>query len=79
MASLVRRAHEWTSGLDLPTFRDTFVDDNGSVHEPAIDRLAGLGVVTGTGDFSYAPGRGCDATRWRPSSCAAPTTSSRRG
>ena len=57
MASLVRRAHEWTSGTSLRGFRDTFVDDNGSVHEPAIDRLAGLGVVTGTGGFSYEPGR----------------------
>jgi hypothetical protein len=57
MASLVRRAHEWTSGASLPSFRDTFVDDNGSVHEPAIDRLAGLGVVSGTGGFSYEPGR----------------------
>lgn len=57
MASLVRRAHEWTSGGTLGTFRDTFVDDNGSVHEPAIDRLAGIGAVTGTGGFSFAPGR----------------------
>jgi hypothetical protein len=56
MASLVQRAHEWTSGQRLSGFRDTFVDDNGSVHEPAIDRLAGIRVVTGTGGFSYEPG-----------------------
>ena len=56
MASLVRRAHEWTAGRRLSEFRDTFVDDNDSVHEPAIDRLAGIEVVTGTGGFSYEPG-----------------------
>lgn len=58
MASMVRRAHQWTTGRRLPAFRDTFVDDNGSVHEGAIDRLARLRAVTGTGGFSYEPGEG---------------------
>jgi hypothetical protein len=55
MATFLRRAQRWSSGSDLPRFRDTFIDDNGRVHEESTDRLAGLGIVTGTGDFRYAP------------------------
>lgn len=34
---------------------DAFVDDDGSVHEPAIDRLAATGIVTGVGEDRFAP------------------------
>jgi hypothetical protein len=57
MATFLRRAQRWSSNLDLPPFRDTFVDDNGRVHEGSTNRLAGLGIVTGVGDFDYAPRR----------------------
>jgi hypothetical protein len=57
MATFLRRAQRWSSNLDLPPFRDTFVDDNGRVHEGSTNRLAGQGIVTGVGDFDFAPRR----------------------
>jgi hypothetical protein len=55
MATFLRRAQRWSSGNDLPGFRDTFMDDNGRVHEDSTNRLAGVQIVTGTGDFNYSP------------------------
>lgn len=54
-ASLVARSTRYVTGQQLPAGRDTFVDDNGSVHEPNIDRLAASGIVSGTGGFSFVP------------------------
>jgi hypothetical protein len=54
-ATLVKQALEYVAGSALPAGRDTFVDDNGSVHEKSIDVLAGVGVVAGTGGFAYQP------------------------
>lgn len=34
---------------------DAFDDDDASTHEPAIDRLAALGIVTGRGERTFAP------------------------
>jgi hypothetical protein len=43
--------------LELPaTTRDYFSDDNGSVHEDAIDRLAAAGITTGCSAGRYCPG-----------------------
>ncbi len=43
-------------GVDLPAGPpDAFSDDNGSVHETAIDQLAALGVVTGKAERRYHP------------------------
>jgi hypothetical protein len=55
MASFIRRAMEYSMNRDLPVGRDTFIDDNGSVHEDSIDRLAQLGVASGVGGFDYRP------------------------
>ena len=56
MASFVARAIEAT-GFALPSAPpDAFGDDNGSVHERAINQLAALGVVTGVRPGVYAPG-----------------------
>jgi hypothetical protein len=55
MASFIRRALEHASGRSLPEARDTFIDDNGLVHEESIDRLAGIGVASGVGGFDYRP------------------------
>jgi hypothetical protein len=56
MASFVARAIEAT-GFVLPAApRDAFGDDDGSVHEPAINQLAAVGVVTGVRPGAYAPG-----------------------
>lgn len=54
-ASLVARSVEYVTGTALPSGRDTFTDDNDSTHEANIDRLAGTGIVTGVGGFSYRP------------------------
>lgn len=51
MASFLARA------LGLPsTGSDFFWDDNGNIHEDAINRLAAAGVVSGCGDGRYCPG-----------------------
>lgn len=55
VASFIRRALEFATGDELSRGRDTFVDDTGSVHEDAINRLARLGVASGVGGFDYRP------------------------
>jgi hypothetical protein len=55
-ATLLRRAVEFSTGAALPAGRDTFVDDNGNTHEPAIDQLAAAGVIGGVGGFDFQPG-----------------------
>lgn len=54
-ATLVRQTLEHVTGGALPGRGDTFVDDNGSVHEPNIDVLAGVQVIAGTSTFSFRP------------------------
>lgn len=55
MASILARAldHVGVALQDSPPA--AFSDDNGSVHELAIDQLAAEGVVTGTGPGTYSP------------------------
>lgn len=55
-ASLLRAAVGYVTGAALPAARDTFMDDNGSVHEDNIDGLAAQGVIAGTGGFDFRPG-----------------------
>jgi hypothetical protein len=44
------------SGGNLPSgSRDAFRDDDGSVHEESINRLAAAGIVLGGGDGDYGP------------------------
>ena len=44
--------------LQLPgTGRDFFSDDDGSVHEPAINRIAAAGITTGCDTGLYCPGK----------------------
>jgi hypothetical protein len=49
MASLIERAYELVSGRSLSGASDAFTDDNGSVHEPAINEVALLGIAQGVG------------------------------
>lgn len=57
LASFAARYVERAGG-SLPTAPpDAFRDDDGSVHEPAINRLAAAGIVAGTGPGTFAPGR----------------------
>lgn len=55
LASFVARALE-SLGVELPARPDdAFVDDEASVHERAINQLAALGIVSGTGAGRYDP------------------------
>ena len=55
MASFLQRLLE-AAGVELPAApEDAFVDDEGNVHEMAINQLAALGVVNGTSDTMYSP------------------------
>lgn len=54
-AALLQRSIEYATGQSLPAARDTFIDDNGSVHEDAIDRLAHQGIIGGVGGFAFEP------------------------
>lgn len=54
-ATLLRRSMEYAQDAPLPVGRDTFADDNGSVHEGSIDRLSNLEILGGTGGFTYRP------------------------
>jgi acyl-homoserine-lactone acylase len=53
MASLVHRFLTLSSNEDPPAGPDAFRDDDGSVHEPAIDSLAALGIVQGRRDGTF--------------------------
>jgi hypothetical protein len=44
-----------SSGMSLPDGPDVFVDDEGSVHEAAINRLAAAGVIQGTDATHFQP------------------------
>src|SRR5690606_27725672 len=44
------------TGEDLAEGDDAFPDDDGSVHEANINRLAAIGVVEGKTDGNYYPG-----------------------
>lgn len=55
LASFVARTLE-AAGLTLPEDPpNAFDDDNGDIHERAIDQLAALGIVSGKGNRRYAP------------------------
>lgn len=55
MASFLLRVL-YLSGAAIPSEPpDAFDDDDGSIHEPAIDALAAMGVVAGRGQRTYAP------------------------
>ncbi len=55
LASVLVRGIEAATGRPLPTGSDHFVDDESSVHETAIDKLAGLGIVGGLSETRYGP------------------------
>jgi subtilisin family serine protease len=54
-AAMLGRTYRHLTGA-LPAGPNAFTDDDGNTHEPSINALAGLGVVTGDGRGSYAPG-----------------------
>lgn len=60
MASFVARLIEAAGGALPGDPPDAFTDDDGSVHEMAIDQLAALDIVRGVGPATYAPGQPVD-------------------
>jgi hypothetical protein len=55
LASVLARAHEAMLGEPLPDGPDRFRDDDGSVHEPNIDRLAAAGLAQGIDAERFGP------------------------
>jgi hypothetical protein len=55
MASFIARMLDKTSCTLLPASRDYFPDDNGTVYEADINRLAQAGIVGGHPDGTYGP------------------------
>jgi hypothetical protein len=55
MATLLNRAYAFSAGTSLPVLADYFTDDAGSVHEQAINAVAGAGVAGGVAESRYAP------------------------
>lgn len=52
MATFLVRAHDLVSGRDLANTGNRFVDDDGTVHEASINKVAAAGLATGT-QFGY--------------------------
>ncbi len=55
MATFLVRAYERASGELLTASRSWFPDDDGNVHEPAIDRSATAGLAGGRADGTFGP------------------------
>lgn len=55
-ATILVGAVEHVEGTRLPGGQDAFADDDGSVHEPAIDAAAAAGLVKGVDARRYQPG-----------------------
>ena len=52
---MLQRAHDLAADPPLSAGPDAFDDDNGSVHEPAINGLAAVGIAQGTGNRTFGP------------------------
>jgi hypothetical protein len=57
MATFMARTIERSGGRLPAAGRDWFTDDEGSVHEDAINRLRQAGVISGTSATTFSPGR----------------------
>jgi len=55
MATFLVRAFEYRAKQVLTTSADSFVDDDGSPHEPNINKAAGAGFTGGTAPAVYGP------------------------
>lgn len=54
-ARMIAETVRFVTGQALPSARDTFSDDSNSVHEDPINRLNGVGIISGVGGFAYSP------------------------
>ena len=55
IATLIVNAHELVTGSSLPAGDDAFDDDDGSVHESAINKAAAAGLARGIAPRTFAP------------------------
>jgi hypothetical protein len=55
LASMIVAAVESAKGRTLDAGSDAFVDDDGNVHEPALDALGDAGIVRGRADGTVGP------------------------
>jgi hypothetical protein len=55
MATFLLRAVKHRTGRDLTSRTDWFWDDEGNVHQAAINAVAEAGLATGTGGAAYSP------------------------
>lgn len=55
MATVVARTYRHVTGSELASGGDAFADDDGGVHELAIDRLASAALAVGTVDGRFHP------------------------
>lgn len=55
MASYLVRTYEFWSGAPMGGGSDAFSDDNGNMHEVAIDKAAAAGLTYGVGHGRYDP------------------------
>lgn len=56
LATFLVRAYERATSFALLAPDDAFSDDDGTSHEPSINRAATAGLAAGTGDGAYRPG-----------------------
>lgn len=56
MATYLVNLYEETTGETLTATRDYFDDDDGSIHESNINKIAGAGITRGTATRTYSPG-----------------------
>ena len=55
VAALLVRAYQYLSGTTLAPGTDAFDDDEGSTHEPDINRAAAAGIAAGSGNRAFRP------------------------
>ena len=55
MATILVRAHDAVAAKDLPAGVNRFRDDDGSVHEPNINKVATAGIAAGNTSSTFAP------------------------
>lgn len=55
LASITNRIQQYLTGAQFPAGPNRFTDDNGSVHEDAINRVAQAGIVQGTTATTFNP------------------------
>lgn len=60
-ATFIARTYEFVVGESLPEGEDAFRDDDGGLHEDAINATAAAGIASGTSEDTFAPER--DVTR----------------